>query len=59
MIKEIDLLEKEIPRLELKFGKANAFVELLKAQLAYLQKQALQRAQRRPRRRPHGVDVTT
>ena len=58
MITEIDLLEKEIPRLEMKFGKANVFVELLKTQLAFLQKQAKHRAQRRSRHRPHVVDVT-
>jgi hypothetical protein len=39
MITEIDLLKEEIPRLELKFGKTNAFVELLKAHLAFLQNQ--------------------
>jgi hypothetical protein len=39
MITEIDLLKEEIPRLELKFGTTNAFVELLKAHLAFLQNQ--------------------
>lgn len=57
MITEIDLLEKEIPRLELKFGRTNAFVELLKAQLAYLQKQAKHRTQRRSRHRLDEIDV--
>lgn len=39
MISEIDLLKKEIPRLERKFGRANAFVELLKSHLVFLQNQ--------------------
>jgi hypothetical protein len=55
MISEIDLLKKEIPRLELKFGRANAFVELLKAQLAFLQNQAKPVAQNDPLHWPDGV----
>lgn len=55
MISEIDLLKKEIPRLELKFGRANAFVELLKAQLAFLQNQAKSVAQNYSLHWPDGV----
>jgi hypothetical protein len=42
---EIDLLKKDIPRLEKKFGSHNAFVELLKKQLAFLQNQRKQMPQ--------------
>lgn len=45
MITEIDLLRKDIPRLEKKFGKDNPFVELLKKQLAYLQNKKKQQPQ--------------
>ena len=55
MISEIDLLKKEIPRLELKFGRANAFVELLKAQLAFLQNQTKPVVQNDPLHWPDGV----
>jgi hypothetical protein len=37
MVTEIDLLKEEIPRLELKFGRGNPFVKMLKAQLDALQ----------------------
>ena len=37
MATEIELLKANIPRLEKKFGANNPFVELLKAQLAFLQ----------------------
>ena len=37
MISEIDLLREDIPRLEQKFGAGDAFVGVLKAQLALLQ----------------------
>ena len=46
MISEIDLLRKDIPRLEKKFGVDNLFVEVLKAQLASLQNQTGQQSQR-------------
>ncbi len=47
MVTEIDLLKKDIPRLEIKFGRGNPFVELLKAQLDSLQNQAGQQPQDR------------
>jgi hypothetical protein len=37
MISEIDLLRKDIPRLEQKFGAGDPFVGVLRAQLALLQ----------------------
>jgi hypothetical protein len=40
MVTEIDLLKEDIPRLEMKFGRGNPFVELLKAELESLQNQA-------------------
>ncbi|NOT13012.1 MAG: hypothetical protein HOP23_14450 [Methylococcaceae bacterium] len=43
MATEIDLLKQDIPRLERKFGANNPFVELLKAQLTFLQNQAEQK----------------
>jgi hypothetical protein len=46
MVTEIDLLREDIPRLEKKFGADNPFVELLKAQLAFLQNQRKQQPQR-------------
>jgi hypothetical protein len=46
MVTEIDLLRKDIPRLEKKFGADNPFVELLKAQLAFLQDQTEQQRER-------------
>lgn len=46
MVTEIDLLAEDIPRLEKKFGRDNAFVELLKAQLAFLQNQTAHEPQR-------------
>ena len=55
MISEIDLLKKEIPRLERKFGRANAFVELLKAHLAFLQKQTKAVAQNDQLNCPDGL----
>jgi hypothetical protein len=55
MISEIDLLKKEIPRLELKFGRANAFVELLKAHLAFLQNQTKSVAHNDPLHWPDGL----
>ena len=42
MISEIDLLRADIPRLEQKFGAGDPFVEVLKAQLALLQKERRQ-----------------
>ena len=42
MISEIDLLRKDIPRLEKTFGINNAFVKVLKAQLGLLQNQMKQ-----------------
>lgn len=50
MISEIDLLKNDIPRLEKTLGSRNLFVEVLKADLA-----ALQRKQkpRRPRLHSH------
>jgi hypothetical protein len=56
MITEIDLLKEEIPRLEIKFGRTNAFVELLKAQLVFLQNQTKHQAQNKPYHRPNGVE---
>ncbi len=56
MISEIDLLKEEIPRLEIKFGRTNAFVELLKAQLVFLQNQTKQEAQHKPQLWPKGGD---
>jgi hypothetical protein len=55
MTSEIDLLKKEIPRLELKFGRTNAFVELLKAHLAFLQNQTKPVAQNDPSHWPDGL----
>ena len=46
MVTEIDLLTEDIPRLEKKFGAGNPFVELLKAQLAYLQNQTVHQPQK-------------
>ena len=46
MISEIDLLRKDIPRLETKFGADNPFVEVLKAQLISLQNQPEQTQRR-------------
>jgi len=46
MVSEIDLLRKDIPRLEKKFGMDNPFVEVLKAQLASLQNQTGQQLQK-------------
>jgi hypothetical protein len=40
MVTEIDLLKEDIPRLELKFGRGNPFVKMLKAQLDDLQNQS-------------------
>jgi hypothetical protein len=45
MVTEIDLLREDIPRLERKFGACNPFVELLKAQLEFLQNQTEIQAQ--------------
>lgn len=45
MITEIELLKQDIPRLEKKFGRDNAFVELLRAQLAFLQNQTVHHSQ--------------
>jgi hypothetical protein len=50
MISEIDLLRKDIPRLEQKFGAGDAFVGVLKAQLALLQNE---RRQQPPRDKYH------
>ena len=46
MISEIDLLRKDIPRLEQKFGAGDAFVGVLKAQLALLQNEKRQQPRR-------------
>lgn len=40
MVTEIDLLKEDIPRLEMKFGRGNLFVELLKSELDSLQTHA-------------------
>lgn len=56
MITEIDLLKEEIPRLEIKFGRTNAFVELLKAQLAFLQHQTKHEKQNKPYRQSNKVE---
>jgi len=37
MVTEIDLLKEDIPRLEIKSGRGNPFVAMLKAQLNTLQ----------------------
>ena len=50
MVSEIDLLRKDIPRLEQKFGAGDAFVGVLKAQLALLQNE---RRQQPPRDKNH------
>ena len=50
MVSEIDLLRKDIPRLEQKFGAGDAFVGVLKAQLALLQNE---RRQQPPRDKYH------
>ncbi len=47
MISEIDLLREDLPRLEMKFGADNPFVEVLKAELASLQNQTQQQPQKR------------
>jgi hypothetical protein len=39
MISEIDLLKEDLPRLKMRFGVDDPFVEVLKAQLASLQNQ--------------------
>ena len=39
MISEIDLLKENLPRLKMRFGVDDPFVEVLKAQLASLQNQ--------------------
>ena len=46
MVSEIDLLKADIPRLEQKFGAGDAFVGVLKAQLALL----LNKRRQQPRR---------
>ena len=46
MISEIDLLRKDIPRLEQKFGAGDAFVGVLKAQLSLLQNKKRQQPRR-------------
>ena len=46
MISEIDLLREDIPRLEQKFGAGDAFVGVLKAQLALLQNEKRQQPRR-------------
>ena len=46
MVSEIDLLRKDIPRLEKKFGADNPFVEVLRAQLAWLQNDRRQQPRR-------------
>ena len=56
MISEIDLLKEEIPRLENKFGRTNAFVELLKAQLVFLQNQTKQQPQSKRQHMANGVE---
>ncbi len=56
MITEIDLLKEEIPRLEMKFGRTNAFVELLRAQLAFLQNQTKHNPQKKPYHRHNGAE---
>jgi hypothetical protein len=56
MVTEIDLLREEIPRLEMKFGRTNAFVELLRAQLAFLQNQTKPQPQNKPYHRRNGVE---
>ena len=56
MITEIELLKEEIPRLEIKFGKTNAFVKLLKAQLAFLQNQTKHQTQKKLRHRLDRVE---
>ena len=50
MISEIDLLREDIPRLEQNFGAGDAFVGVLKAQLALLQNE---RRQQPPRDKYH------
>jgi hypothetical protein len=56
MVTEIDLLKEEIPRLEMKFGRTNAFVELLRAQLAFLQNQTKHQPQKKLHHRHYGVE---
>jgi hypothetical protein len=56
MVAEIDLLKEEIPRLEMKFGRTNAFVGLLRAQLAFLQNQTKHQPLKKPYHRPNGVE---
>ena len=46
MISEIDLLKEDIPRLNMRFGVDDPFVEVLKAQLASLQNKTVQQPQR-------------
>ena len=46
MVSEIDLLRADIPRLEQKFGADDAFVGVLKAQLALLQNEKRQQPRR-------------
>ena len=46
MVSEIDLLTADIPRLEQKFGAGDAFVGVLKAQLAQLQNERRQQPRR-------------
>ena len=56
MVTEIDLLREEIPRLEMKFGRTNAFVELLRAQLEFLQNQAKRKPLKKSYHRHNGVE---
>jgi hypothetical protein len=58
MVTEIDLLREEIPRLEMKFGRTNAFVELLRAQLAFLQNQTKPQPQNKPYHWRNGVETS-
>jgi hypothetical protein len=56
MVTEIDLLKEEIPRLEIKFGRTNAFVELLRTQLVFLQNQTKPQPLKKPYHRHNGVE---
>ncbi|MEC4750386.1 hypothetical protein [Methylomicrobium sp. Wu6] len=54
MVSELDLLRKDIPRLEQQFGADSLFVEVLKAQLASMENQTKQPTQGEKKRREFG-----
>jgi hypothetical protein len=47
MATELELLRKDIPRLEKKFGSHNPFVQLLRSQASYLQNKSMSQSDKR------------